>query len=283
MLRKTNTIFLIFHVVVILFISVLLLLSTKFQGFTELIKKITSENGVFEIVIFFLLLMVSTFAMLVSFNDQKEKVFTRARRHFISFIAICFYFIAMQEVRWGQLLVGKNITGQSESQKGIVDLNRVIEHGNMHALVHLMVLFGFIFFPLAVYYLPYHHQKNNRLVAKTIVYMPSLHCILMFVFACSLKALVDPITKFDHFILLLAFVAIAGVMIYKKKLRPVGNVLHFCLVSGVSLLLWMYAEHIPVAPNHYHLGKLVIVYAFFYWLYNWAVTSKEMVNVKLER
>lgn len=281
MLRKTNIIFLIFHILVILFVSISLLLSMKSEGFRKLIEKITGENSFFEIAIFFLLLMISTFAMLISFNDQKGKAFTKARRHFISFIAICFYFIAMQEVRWGQLLAGKNSAGQSENLKGIVNLNRITGDGNIHAMVHLMILFGFIFLPLVIYYLPSRFHKNTLLGAKTIVYQPSLHCILMFVFACALQALIDPMTKFDHFILLLAFISIAGLMIYKKKLGSAGNVLHFCLVSGSALLIWIYAEYIPLAPDHYHLGKLVVVYAFFYWLYNWTITLKEKVNVKL--
>ena len=265
MLRKTNNTFLVFHILMVLFISLSLLLSVKFQGFERWIGKITGENSVFEIAIFFLLLMISTFAMMISFNNQREKAFTRPRRQFIAFIAICFYLKAMQEVRWSQLITVKSITGESGSLKGIVDLNFIIADEKINVMIHLIILVCFILLPLAIHYRPAFFRKNPSIKDKTIIYLPSVHSILMFGFACSLQTLINLLTKFDHFVLLLVFISIAGLMTYKRKLRSVSNMFHLILVSGSWLLIWIYSEKIRVDTDHHHLWQFVVVYAFFYW------------------
>ena len=280
MLRKTNNIFLVFHILIVLFISASLFLSIKFQGLRRLIEKLTGENGAFEITVFFLLLMISTFAMLISFNNQGDKVFTKARRHFVSLIAICFYFAAMQEVRWGQLLSSKNNVAGSENLKGIVNLNRFIEVTYFNTITYLIILFGFILVPLTIYYGAIPFGNKPGLKRKATIYLPSLHCMLMFGFACGLYTLTSSVTNFDHLILSVIYIAIAGLLAFKKKLRSADNVLHFCLVGGSWLLFLMYSKDIPMGPEYFHLGKLVAVYAFFYWLFNWTTTLKERVNAK---
>ena len=283
MLRKTNNIFLVFHLLITLFISFLLLFSTRFQGFQQWIDKITGENSVLEIGIFFLLLMISTFAMLISFNNQNEKAFTRARRHFIAIIAICFYLIAMQEVRWGKLLLRSNDTSDSDSLMGIVGLHGIVTVEQVNTTIYVMILFGFILFPLLIYYRPALFGKNPSVRGKTIIYLPSIHCMLMFCFACSLQTLINPLTRFDHFVLLFVFLAIFGLMFYKNKLRSVANMAHWFLVAGSWVLYRIYSEKIPVSSDYHHLWKLVAVYTFFYWLYNWAMTLKEKAEVSFHR
>ena len=281
MLRKTNGVFLVFHILMVLFIGTSLLLSIKFQAVERFIEKITGENGVFEIGVFFILLMISTFAMMTSFSNQSEKVFTRARRHFISFVALCFYFLAMQEVRWGQLLAGKNDADNTESLKGVVDLGGFFNMEIINTAIHLTILLGFIILPLAVYHKPGLFRQNPSIKGKAIIYLPSLHNILMFSFACSLQTLANPITRFDSLILPLIFISITWLMIFNKRLRSVSIVFHLCLLAVCWLLFVMNAQKIPLTRDHFYLWKLVGAYAIFYWLYNWTVSLKDRVKLKL--
>ena len=246
-----------------LFISVLLLLSTKFQSFERLIDKLTGKNSVFEIGIFFLLLMISTFAMLISFSNQSEKTFTKARKHFIAFIALCFYFIAMQEVRWAQLLVGKNSANASDAFNSIIGLNFVVGDNQINIALRLIILFSFILLPLLIYYHPAIIRNNTSIRNKATIYLPSMHCMLMFCFACSLQTLINPLTKYDHFILLSVFILIFGLILLKDELRSFSVMAHWCLVGGSWLLYWAYSENIPLRADYYHLWKIAAVYAFF--------------------
>ena len=238
MLRRTNSVFLVFHILMVLFMSTSLLLSIKSERVGRFIEKITGENGVFEIGLFFILLMISTFAMMASFSHQSEKkVFTRARRNFISFIALCFYFLAMQEIRWSQLLSGKNDVEQAENLKGVVDLSGFLNIEVVNIAAHLVVLLGFVALPLLVYFRPGVFRRNPSVRGKTVIYLPSLHNVLMFSFACSLQTLVNPVTRFDFIIWLLVFLSITWLMVSNRRLRSVSILLHLCLLGICWLLL----------------------------------------------
>lgn len=281
MLRRTNGVFLVFHILMVLFISGSLLLSIRSERVEGFIESITGENGLFEIGVFFILLMISTFAMMTSFSNQSDKIFTRARRHFISFIAICFYFMAMQEIRWGQLLASKNNAGHAGNLKGVVDLSGFLDVELVNAVVHWAVLLGFIVLPLVIYYKPGLFRQNPSIKGKATIYVPSLHNILMFSFACSLQTLVNPVARFDFIIWLLIFLSITWLMVFRRQLRSVAVIFHLCLLGICWLLLAINFQKIPITQHHFYLWKLVGAYAIFYWLYNWTVSLKDRVNLKL--
>ncbi|MDN5212830.1 hypothetical protein QQ020_12265 [Fulvivirgaceae bacterium BMA12] len=247
----------------------------------KFIERITGENGVFEIGVFFILLMISTFAMMTSFNNQSDKIFTRARRHFISFIAICFYFLAMQEIRWGQLLTSKQNAEQAGNLKGVVDLSGFLNVELINTVVHWAILLAFIALPLVIYYRPGLFRQNPSIKGKTAIYAPSLHNILMFSFACSLQTLVNPVTRFDFIIWLLIFLGITWLIVFRKQLRSAATIFHLCLLGTCWILLAINFQKIPITQHHFYLWKLVGAYAIFYWLYNWTVSLKEQVDRKM--
>ncbi len=280
MLRKTNCTFLVFHGLMLILIGLCLVLAIDSLFFQQLLNTITSENGIVAIAVFFIFLMTSSFAMIIIFNHQFEKVFTSARRHFVSLIAISFYIFAMQEIKWSQLLVQEApSSNQVDTLEVATGANTLIHQETVFYLIHLAIFVGFIAIPLVIYFLPDRIKQTSKMKGKIVIYLPSLHNILMFSYGCLLFTLMNPAYYINFYLLGLEVIVMLLLLLVKKENLTASNLGHL-LLFGTSLVIMMVFEgHIPMKENYHQLWKFIAGYAFFYWLYNWTVSLKNKAKV----
>ncbi len=275
MLRKTNVLFLVFHGLVLSLTGIALLLAKSNNFFEQILLNVTGENGVVTIAVFFVFLMTSCFAIVIIFNHQFEQVFTNTRRHFVSLIAIAFYLFAMQEIKWSQLLHRQASNSGNDADLEIAaGSNTLINTDALLNLIHLGIFIGFIVIPLVIYFLPEKYKQGTTVRGKIVIYLPSIHNMLMFAFGCLFFCLLNPLNKLNFYVLGLFAIALLMLLITKKYLLTTSHLIHLSLFALAIAVLPSISDTLFFnAPNH-QLWKFIAGYAFFYWLYNWTMTLK---------
>lgn len=283
MLERVNKFYQILHVSLIILICLIVLIAYQQGGQENLLAWTSQENGIFEWASFFVVFTMSAFALMVYFHAKDLPVFRQPRRNFILFIAILSYLAAMEEISWGQHVFGFE-------SGGFFEKHNVQQETNLHdffagelvnKVIHLTVYIFFIFLPLFIYFKPDLINHSPSIRGKIIIYLPSLHNVMMFCFACTLQQYFQPGTLLDTILIVLALVLILILFITNAKYRTRWHMIHFSLII-LSMALFMYhADIFSAVEGQYEIRELVYYYAIFYWFINWTTNLKNKVALQL--
>ncbi|MDN5202620.1 hypothetical protein QQ008_14625 [Fulvivirgaceae bacterium BMA10] len=283
MLRKINQSYIVLHFFVVIIVCSIVLITSQTQEATPALLITTQENGLFEWGSFFIFLAISAFTLMILFHDKGSNIFTKFQKRFITLVAIGTYFLAMEEISWGQHILGFKTPGFFEA-------NNLQKETNIHNLIsgeisnlvfHSIVYIFFILIPIIVYIKPNISDRLPRLKKGISTYLPSLHNILMFCFASSLQAYFLPKTIVDTVVLSISLLILSILILSKKAFRTKSILIHLALVIG-STIIFMFNHHVFAYYNmQYEIREFVIGYAFLYWFYNWTAHVKYKMALQL--
>ncbi len=280
MLRNINRIFLIIHGLIVIALTILLIYSPKLASFRSLLIALIEDNGFIEIVIFFILLMISSYATITIFNNQTEKIFTKARRNLVALIAIIVYLGAMQEVRWGDLINLNEPNGAERTLRALVNNTGINSLDAIYQIIYLLTFIVFVVLPLLTYLRPHSFDRKPSFKGKSIIYLPSLHNVLMFGFASFIYAVSNPFSNIDKFIVIVAIGLMGIVFINSPELKTKSNIIHYIVVFICTLTMALTQFNIGISNANSRLWKFALAYSFFYWLLNWTLTLRHKVSWK---
>ena len=284
MLQRINRFYTILHFTVILFVCSIVLLTKYSPSQLNLLRNLSAEGGLFEWGSFFIAFTISGFALLVYFHSNGKKIFGKARRRFILLISIGAYLVAMEEISWGQRILGFESGDffSSNNTQQETNLHNLISGEYLNLVIYSLIYIFFIFLPLAVYFYPNLGSNSPSIREKIAIYLPSIHNMLMFCFASSLQAYFLSRTLADTIFLWLATLIILILLISKKKYRNKFQLLHFSLVLLACIIFALSYQVFEYNNMQYEIREFVISYAFLYWFFNWTTNLKNKIALQLK-
>ena len=283
MLQRVNRLYIFLHLIVVLFVCCVVLLTSYMPGQSGLLRKLTAEGGLFEWGSFFIAFTISAFALLIYFHSRGNKAFRKARRRFILVIAIGAYLIAMEEISWGQRILGfesSDFFFKHNTQRE-TNLHNLVSGEYLNLVIYSFIYISFIFLPLLVYFFPNIGSNSKSIRGKIAIYMPSIHTMLMFCFASSMQAYFLPKTLADTTFLWLAMLIILFLLITHKKYRNNYQILHYLIVLVACIIFAVCYRVFDYYNMQYEIREFVIAYAFLYWFFNWTTHLKNQIALKL--
>ena len=279
MLQRINKSFTTLHFFLILFVCLIVLITRYYPPQAGLLRLVSAEGGLFEWGSFVISLTVSVFALLVYFRGSVTYNFGKGTRKFILLVAIGAFFIAMEEISWGQRVLGFESSDffRTKNMQRETNLHNLISGEYLNLAIYSIIYIFFIYLPLAVYVYPDLVNKFPSLKSKISIYLPSLHNVLMFCFASSLQAYFLPRTIADTTFLWLAMLLVCVLLVNRKNHRNKFQVLHFLLVLLACIVFAICYQVFDYFNMQYEIREFVIGYAFLYWLFNWTVNVKNKI------
>ncbi len=284
MLERVNRFYLMLHCILIVFVCAIILLTKYHPPSDQLLLAVSKEGGLFEWASFFFAFTLSGFALLVYFHSGEHKIFSLVRRRFILVTAVAAYLLAMEEISWGQHVFGFDNPAFFEemNQQKETNLHNLVSAEYINLVIHSIIYVFFIVGPLFVYLKPSMFNYSPSIRGKTTIYLPSLHNILMFCFASSLQAYFLPKTIVDTTVLWLSLLIFLVLLISKKKYRSRLLLIHFGLLVAASFVFASSYQVFEYNNMQYEIREFIIIYAVFYWFYNWTTNLKNKVALQLK-
>ncbi len=284
MLERVNRFYLIIHCVLIVFVCMIILLTKYYTPSSNLLFILSTEGGLFEWASFFFAFTLSGFGLLVYFHSGEHKIFSLPRRRFILITAVVAYLLAMEEISWGQHVFGfqnPEFFEEMNKQKE-TNLHNLVSAEYINLIIHTVIYIFFIIGPLIVYLKPSLFNFSPSVRGKTTIYLPSLHNILMFCFASSLQAYFLPKTIVDTVVLIFSLLMFLFLLITKPKYRSQFLLIHFGLVVAAVVIAASSYQILEYNNMQYEIREFIIIYAMFYWFYNWTTNLKNKVALQLK-
>lgn len=282
MLQRVNRFYIILHFIIIVFVCSIVLLTKYHPDHSGLLRTLSAEGGLFEWGSFFISVTIAGFASLIYFHSLRKKIYTKVMRYFILLVAIGAYLIAMEEISWGQRILGfesGDFFSSHNSQKE-TNLHNLISGEYLNLVIYGLIYILFIFLPLIFYFHP-HPDRISPSVKKGIaIYLPSIHNILMFCFASSLQAYFLPRTIADTSFLWLGILVILVLLIRKRAHRNSFLVLHLSLVVIACVVFATSHDVLEYYNMQYEIREFVVSYAFLYWFFNWTTDLKNKISLQ---
>ena len=268
----------------ILFVCCIVLITRHHPASSNLLYHLSAEGGLFEWGSFFIAFTISGFALLVYFHSRGNRIFRPARRRFILIIAIAAYLVAMEEISWGQRILGFESTAffSSNNHQQETNFHNLISGEYLNLIIYALIYVFFIFLPLVIYFKPNLGHKSPSIRGKVAIYLPSIHNMLMFCFASSLQAYFLPKTLADTIFLWLALLIILVLLVGRKKYRNGFLLLHFSMVIIACVVFAISYQVFEYNNMQYEIREFVVSYAFFYWFFNWTTNLKNKVALQLK-
>jgi hypothetical protein len=279
-----KNIVLTFHIFIMIITAVIILLSRFVPGYKSLLRKITAETGPFELGSAFMLLLL-TWLAIKTWLRLRKAVFEYRRIHmlFIAAISIAAVLAAMEEISWGQHLLG------FESPTTFAEYNRQQEtnlHNFMPAdlfnlTINLSVYMVFVYLPLFLH----TDTGKKKLLASRFAslgeHIPSTHIVLMFIFAFSLQAYFRLETLADTLALIGALIFTSCIVYLKRNIINALEIIHLLVVWLLTVLFMICHEVFRYENMQYEIREFVFVYAFIYWFAGYAgslMTNNRLAN-----
>lgn len=276
MLQRIKRFYLILHFVIILSVCTIVLLTKYSSNHSDLLRTFSAEGGFFEWGSFWVSLTLAGFALYNYFQDRHQKIFGKIRRYLLMFIAVGAILIAMEEISWGQRILGfesGDFFTAHNAQKE-TNLHNLISGEYLNLAIYSIIYIFFIFLPLLVYFRPALLGNSISFRKGTDIYMPSIHNILMFCFGSSLQAYFLPRTAADTTFLWLSVLLVMALLISKKSYRDGFHLLHFSLVLTACIIFAISYDVFEYNNMQYEIREFVVSYAFLYWCFNWTNNLK---------
>ena len=279
MLRQINRSFTILHFLLILFVCLIVLITRYYPPQAGLLRLVSAEGGLFEWGSFVISFMLSVFALLVYFRRSVTYNFSKRTRKFILLIAIGAFFIAMEEISWGQRVLGFESGDffRTKNMQRETNLHNLISGEYLNLAIYSIIYIFFIYLPLAIYVYPDLVNKVPSLKSRLFIYLPSLHNVLMFCFASSLQAYFLPRTLADTTFLWLSMLLVCFILVKRESYRDKFQVLHFLLVLLACIVFAICFKVFDYYNMQYEIREFVIGYAFFFWFFNWTANLKSKI------
>ena len=284
MLQRINRFYTILHFILMLFVCLIVLLTRYVPSQSGLLHSLSTEGGFFEWGSFLISFTTSGLALLVYFQSRGKKIFRKARRRFILLIAIGTYVIAMEEISWGQRILGfksDDFFSIYNMQKE-TNLHNLVSGEYLNLVIYSLIYIFFIYLPLAVYFYPKIGSNSPSISGKISIYLPSIHNMLMFCFASGLQAYFLPRTLADTTFLWLAMLLVIFLLLSKKKYRNRFLIFHLVLVLFACIIFATCYEVFDYYNMQYEIREFVIAYAFLYWFFNWTTNLKNKIALQLK-
>lgn len=268
----------------ILLVCGIVLITRYHASYSNLLAAVSTEGGLFEWGSFFIAFTISGFALLVYFHSRGNRIFRPARRRFIMVIAIVAYLVAMEEISWGQRILGfeSNSFFSANNYQQETNFHNLISGEYLNLGIYAFIYIFFIFLPLIVYFKPDLGRNSPSIRGKVAIYLPSLHNMLMFCFASSLQAYFLPRTLADTISLWLALLIILILLVSRKKYRNGFLIWHLLLVLMACAVFAVSYQVFEYNNMQYEIREFVVLYAFFYWFFNWTTNLKNKVALQLK-
>ena len=279
MLRQINRSFTILHFLLILFVCLIVLITRYYPPQAGLLRLVSAEGGLFEWGSFVISFILSVFALLVYFRRSVTYNFSKRTRKFILLIAIGAFFIAMEEISWGQRVLGFESGDffRTKNMQRETNLHNLISGEYLNLAIYSIIYIFFIYLPLAIYVYPDLVNKVPSLKSRLFIYLPSLHNVLMFCFASSLQAYFLPRTLTDTTFLWLSMLLVCFILVKRESYRDKFQVLHFLLVLLACIVFAICFKVFDYYNMQYEIREFVIGYAFFFWFFNWTANLKSKI------
>lgn len=241
-------------------------LATRFGGDGTVLERWTAEGGVFENTTVVFLFVLAAGCWLAAWRGP----IASQQRLILFAIGAIVLLGAMEEVSWGQRLVGFEtpVALDRLNDQGEFNLHNVLDSEIFSALVHTPVYVFFIYLPLVSVLFPGVLDWPLVRLLRPLC-LPDVHNILIFCFGTALHAWLVPITIGDS-IACCAALALCGIALWRRPgFRQKGAVAHWVAVLGTTAVFATSYEIFRYDNMQYEIRELVVVLGVAYWLTLW--------------
>lgn len=265
-------IFFTFHIAIIL-LSVWLVALEFFSLESGILKIYTQESGFFELGSGFLLFAFGLFLLV------KGRIFPRKIKLTLFAIGAIFILGAMEELSWGQHLLGyKSIEVVSQyNNQNEMNFHNLIPNWFFGLIINLSFYIFFVYIPILIYF-----YKDKIVQTKYVKYeqylnyFPSLELVLVFLFAFTLQKYFILDTLSDTIALVVALMLLSIVASQKKELFFTVHLVVLALITG----FFMFAHEVFSYQNlQYEIREFVLIYTLVFWIFG-IVKSLELKEEK---
>lgn len=263
-----NTLFLVFHAFIMISTAIIVILTRFWPGQESLLRKVTAEIGPFELGGAFMLLLLAGFAV-VAWLRLRKTVFEYKRMHmlFIAAIGVAAVLAALEEISWGQHLFGfeSPATFAEHNRQQETNLHNFMPADLFNLTINLSVYLVFVYLPLFLHTDSGKRKLLTSRYAPLAGYIPSIHIVLMFIFAFSLQAYFRLETLADTLALAGALIFASCVVYLKRQTIDALEIIHLTCVWLLTALFVICHEVFRYENMQYEIREFAFVYAFIYW------------------
>ena len=234
------------------------LLTAHVPGFEFALKAMTKESGFFEWASVLLLFAIAATGL--SALAVNSSAFQGRRRLALLLFSLLAFLGALEELSWGQHLVGfesAEIFKEHNLQQE-TNLHNFIPPAFFSSLIYTSVYTVFVFLPLGALLL----TPLSKTLGQLEPWLPNLHTVLIVLFGASFQIyFYDDIgAKFDMATLLTALVLFLLVVSLRRKWSR-WLLIHFCWVLGVTGLMMYSYKAFDFFNMQYEIREVFVVLA----------------------
>ena len=242
------------------------IVATRFGDDAMLLETWTAEGGFFENATVAALVALAIGCLLAAWRFPSR---TRQRWLLVA-LGLIVMFGAMEEVSWGQRVIGFETPATMEhlNRQGEFNIHNVLDSQIFSALVHTPVYIFFIYLPLLFVLFPGVLDWRILSWTRPLVF-PDVHNILIFCFGTALHAWWVPITLGDSIACCFALVLCVVALWRCPAFRQPWALVHWLAVAGATAVFAVAHQIYRYDNMQYEIRELIVVLGVAYWLTLW--------------
>lgn len=263
--------FLFFHALVAGVVIAVVALASHSPAHTELLAEVCRESGPFELCSSLVLLITSAYSIRVLLRERRERRMRPVFRAVIAGLAVLTFAAALEELSWGQHLLG------IEPAPFFVRHN-LQEEQNLHNLLPAKFFNGlidtgsyvaFVYLPILIFFANRRERVVRWVRTGFLPFGGSLHNVMVFLFGFSLQAYGDPQAIGDTVALGVSYSLLALLLVRKAELRTRAHVLHLVLLILATCFFVAHRDIFEFANMQYEIREFVFTYALLHLYADW--------------